>query len=141
MYNTRVRIENRLPKKQKAHGGRSAKGLISIRLEVIGQCRRHHNPLTKTPVRAGTLAGVVIRATEAAQTVQVHYPAFDPRDQGRSHMTCHNCRIEEKRRKTPETDYNAIVAPNAVRHSAREKSLEFSATSRSTIRRRCWRSN
>jgi hypothetical protein len=77
-------IENRLPKKQKAQGGRSAKGLISIRMEVIGQCRRHHNPLTKAPARTGILAGVKIRATEAAQTRQVHYPAFGSRDQGRS---------------------------------------------------------
>ena len=79
-----MRIEYGLPKKQKAQGGRSAKGLISIRLEVIGLCRRHHNPLTKAPVRTGILTGAVIRATEAAQTLQSDYQAFGSRDQGRS---------------------------------------------------------
>jgi hypothetical protein len=77
-------IEDRLPKKQKAQGGKSAKGLISIRNGGDRQCRRHHNPLTKTPVWTGILAGAKIRATEAAQTRQVHYPAFGSRDQGRS---------------------------------------------------------
>jgi hypothetical protein len=79
-----MRVENRLPQKQKAQGGSIAKGLISIRMEVIGQCRRHHNLATNTPARTGILAGVKIRATEAAQTPQVHYPAFGSRDQGRS---------------------------------------------------------
>src|SRR5688500_13754795 len=42
------------------------------------------NHTIKTPVRIGVLAGVKIRATEAAQTPQVNYPAFGSRDQGRS---------------------------------------------------------
>jgi hypothetical protein len=51
-------IENRLPKKQKAQGDISAKGLISIRKGVIGQCRRHHsNHTLKAPVRVAALAG------------------------------------------------------------------------------------
>jgi hypothetical protein len=79
-----MRVENRLPEKQKAQSGSFALGLISIRMEVIGQCRRHHNTLAKTPARTGILAGAKIRATEAAQTPQVHYPAFGSRDQGRS---------------------------------------------------------
>src|SRR4026207_2518873 len=86
MYNRGVRvIENRLPKKQKAQGADPTVGLISIRMEVIGQCRRHHhNHVIEAPVWALTLAGAEIRATEAAQTVQVNYPAFGSRDQGRS---------------------------------------------------------
>ncbi len=34
-------IENRLPKKQEAHDAANIVGFISIRMEVIGQCRRH----------------------------------------------------------------------------------------------------
>jgi hypothetical protein len=85
MYNRGVEIENRLPKKQKAQGAEPTLGLISIRLEVIGQCsRHHHNHVVDAPAWVATLAGAEIRATEAAQTVQVHYPAIGPRDQGRS---------------------------------------------------------
>jgi hypothetical protein len=38
-----VEIENRLPKKQEAHGAANTVGFISIRMEVIGQCRRHQS--------------------------------------------------------------------------------------------------
>jgi hypothetical protein len=38
----------------------------------------------KTPTNALTLIGAEIRATEAAQTVQVHYPASGCASQGES---------------------------------------------------------
>jgi len=62
-----VEIENRLPQKQKAQGGNSAKGLISI-MEVSGCTRHQYNHLeVATPVRIGVLAGVKICTAEAAQ--------------------------------------------------------------------------
>ena len=39
---------------------------------------------TKTPTNALTLIGAKIRATEAAQTFQVHYPASGCASQGES---------------------------------------------------------
>lgn len=61
-------IENRLPKKQKAQSGPNALGFISIRLEVIGQCRRHqNNHVVETPVRIAVLTGAVDRTAEAAR--------------------------------------------------------------------------
>lgn len=41
-----MEIENRLPKKQEAHDAANIVGFISIRMEVIGQRRRHQ---TSTP--------------------------------------------------------------------------------------------
>jgi hypothetical protein len=38
----------------------------------------------KAPTNAPTLIGAEIRATEAAQTFQVHYPAFGCASQGES---------------------------------------------------------
>lgn len=38
-----MEIENGLPKKQEAHGAANTVGFISIRMEVIGRCRRHQS--------------------------------------------------------------------------------------------------
>lgn len=86
-YNNIMVIANRLPKKQKALNGFSVQGLISIRLEVIGQCRRHHHNhlVVETPVWTPILAGVKIRTAEAVQTFQSHYRTFAVRSQGRFH--------------------------------------------------------
>jgi hypothetical protein len=79
-----VWVEDRLPQKQKAQGGKSAKGLISIRLEVIGLCRRHqHNHLVGAPAWTPILAGAKIRTVFAVQTFQSHYRLFIVRSQGR----------------------------------------------------------
>jgi hypothetical protein len=61
-------IENRLPQKQKAQGGISTLGLISIE-EVTGLCRLHHNRVAvKAPARVSAPTGATIRTAEAAQT-------------------------------------------------------------------------
>jgi hypothetical protein len=61
-------IANRLPKKQKAQSGSSAKGLISIQ-EVTALCDRHqYSHLIEAPVRTPILAGAVIHTAEAART-------------------------------------------------------------------------
>ena len=63
-----VGIGNRLPKKQKAQGDISAKGLISIQ-EVTALCVRHqHSHVVEAPVRIGVLAGAVITTAEAEVT-------------------------------------------------------------------------
>ena len=50
-------IENRLPEKQKAHGACNTVGLISIRREVIGQCRRHQSASLSSQQRRGSQVG------------------------------------------------------------------------------------
>ncbi len=80
-----MRTENRLPNKQKALGGISAQGLISIRLEVIGLCRRHQiNHVVKAPAQVAAFAGARIRTAEAVQTSQAYYPANGCASQGES---------------------------------------------------------
>src|SRR5258705_12889710 len=77
-------IENRLPKSRKAQA-LNPLGPLSQSNGGDRLCRRHQfSHVVETPVRIGVLAGVQIRATEAERTSQSHYPAFGPRDQGRS---------------------------------------------------------
>ena len=83
VYHTYVVIENRLPQKQKAQGGISAEGLISIK-EVTALCDRHqYNQLVSAPARIGVLAGAKIRTVVAVQTFHSYYRLFIVRSQGR----------------------------------------------------------
>lgn len=43
-----MEIENRLPEKQEAHDACNIVGFISIRTEVIGQCRRHQSSTSRS---------------------------------------------------------------------------------------------
>jgi hypothetical protein len=83
-------INNRGPPFQQNSGHQSQQlGRLSVEracaFSTLSSCKQQRLLLyldreEKTPTAVGAVAGVVIRATEAAQTVQVHYPAYGSRE-------------------------------------------------------------